>query len=75
MERLQQVAKIPNGDAFKKLVEVSGLRPEELTLTLYNQHHAGSIWYMFIGVGIVTAICLALYSKWMERRKAALEAG
>lgn len=71
---VEQIGKIPNGDAFKKLVEVSGQRPEDLTLALFNQHHAGSIWYMFIAVGIVTAICLALYSSWIERRKAALVA-
>lgn len=68
----EMLSKIPNGDAFKKLVEVSGINPEQLTQTLFTAHSAGRIWYLFIGVGIITAICLSMYSRWIERRKAAL---
>ncbi|MBT9584783.1 MFS transporter [bacterium] len=66
----EAIRQIPNGDAFKKLVEVTGQSPEKLTNLLFTTHGAGRIWYMFVAVGVVTATCLYLYSVWIERRKA-----
>jgi POT family proton-dependent oligopeptide transporter len=57
---------LPVGEAFKKLVEVTGKTPEVLTRTLYETHHVGSTWYFFACIGVVAAGLIWAYGRWIR---------
>ena len=56
---------IPQGEAFGKLVEVSGLEPWTVTEQLYNAHAVGTVWYIMTVVGILSAGGIWLYGRWI----------
>ena len=58
---------LPIGEAFKKLVAVTGDNPEHLTQLLYNSHHVGMTWNIFAAVGVASAIMIWLYGRWVQR--------
>jgi POT family proton-dependent oligopeptide transporter len=65
---------LPIGDAFKKLVEFTGQSPETLMQQLYQSHHVGLTWYIFADIGIVSAVMIYLYGRWilkLARKEAA----
>lgn len=62
-----QIAAVPNGEAFQKLVEVSGQSAEALTQQLYAANDIGAVWYLMAMVGIVSAFGLYVYGKWTYR--------
>jgi len=64
---------LPPGEAFHKLVAITGESPEALTRTLYQTHHVGSTWCFFALVGVVSAGLIWAYGKWV-RKLAATEA-
>jgi proton-dependent oligopeptide transporter, POT family len=64
---------LPIGEAFKKLVEVTGDSPEHLTRVLYQSHHVGLTWYVFAAIGVASAVMIYLYGQWilkLARREA-----
>src|SRR5260221_10099422 len=56
---------LPVGEAFKKLVEFTGQSPESLMQQLYQTHHVGLTWYIFAAIGIVSAVMIYLYGRWL----------
>lgn len=60
---------LPQGEAFHKLVEVSGTGKWEVTAGLYAQHGSsiGMVWYIMGGIGIASAIGIWLYGQWIQR--------
>ena len=65
---------LPIGEAFKKLVQVTGDTPEHLTQVLYQSHHVGLTWYVFAAIGVASAVMIYLYGQWilkLARREAA----
>ena len=58
-------AALPNGEAFKKLVEFTGESPEKLTQALYQAHHVGYTWYVFAAIGVASAGMIYLYGRWI----------
>jgi ABC-type nitrate/sulfonate/bicarbonate transport system substrate-binding protein len=58
---------LPIGEAFAKLVEVTGEAPTALTQQLYHSHTVGLTWYVFAGVGVVSAILIHLYGRWIAK--------
>jgi proton-dependent oligopeptide transporter, POT family len=65
---------LPIGEAFKKLVQVTGDSPEHLTQVLYQTHHVGLTWYVFAAIGVASAVMIYLYGQWilkLARREAA----
>ena len=56
---------LPIGEAFKKLVEFTGQRPEDLMQQLSQSHPIGLTWFIFGGVGVLSAILIYLYGLWM----------
>jgi dipeptide/tripeptide permease len=65
---------LPIGEAFKKLVEVTGETPAHLTQTLYQSHYVGLTWYVFAAIGVASAVMIYLYGQWilkLARRQAA----
>ena len=58
---------LPPGEAFKKLVEVTGQSPAELTRLLYSTHHVGTTWCFFACIGLVAAALIWAYGRWVRR--------
>ncbi|MCR5660843.1 MAG: MFS transporter [bacterium] len=65
------ISSIPQGEAFTKLVELSGQKAEVLTHMMYTQHNVASMWYIMAGVGFLTAFLILCYGAWLGRRNAA----
>ena len=63
------VAKIEIGEAFQRLVEVSGTSANELTAQLYAANNIGTAWYIMGSVGIVSAVGMYAYGLWIYRLK------
>ncbi len=65
----EQVAEkaLPIGEAFNKLVEVTGDSPAHLTQLLYRSHHVGLTWYVFAAIGVASAVMIYLYGRWILR--------
>jgi dipeptide/tripeptide permease len=59
------VDKIPQGEAFDWLVAMTGQSPQALTDVLYRTHNVTLVWYVMGTVGIVTAVGIYLYGKWI----------
>jgi MFS family permease len=58
-------AALPVGEAFNKLVQVTGQTPEQLTQTLYHSHHVGTTWLMFAAIGVASAVMIYFYGRWI----------
>jgi proton-dependent oligopeptide transporter, POT family len=58
---------LPIGEAFKKLVEFTGETPEKLTQTLYQSHYIGMTWYVFVGIGVASAVMIYFYGRWIAK--------
>ena len=56
---------IPQGEAFDWLVRMTGGDPIALTQTLYDSHNVGMVWYIMGGIGILSAIGIWIYGKWI----------
>lgn len=55
------------GEAFGRLVQVTGKTPEALTQALYQSHSVGMTWFVFAGVGVVSAFMIVLYGRWIRK--------
>jgi hypothetical protein len=65
---------VPIGEAFNKLVQVTGDSPAHLTQVLYQTHHVGLTWYVFAAIGVASAVMIYAYGRWIQklaRREAA----
>lgn len=58
---------LPVGEAFAKLVEVTGENPEALTRLLYETHNVGMTWYVFATIGIFAAGLIWGYGRWLRQ--------
>lgn len=57
---------IPQGEAFQHLVAHTGQDPFVLTKLLYDTHHVSMVWDIMAIVGIVSAIGIWLYGRWIR---------
>lgn len=62
----EQLADIPQGDAFTFLVEFSGQSAQQMTAILYQANDVGYVWYIAAVVAIFTVVGLFVYAKWMK---------
>jgi POT family proton-dependent oligopeptide transporter len=65
-----QVAAVPPGEAFPRLVEVLGMGTHEATALLLQHHDPGLLWIGMAAVGVVSAIGIAGYGAWVKRLQA-----
>jgi len=65
------VARIPEGEAFSKLVALSGQTREAVTHALYVTHDVGAIWYIMAVVGLFSAAGIYAYGRWIIGRASA----
>ncbi len=63
------LASVPQGKAFDKLVETLGQPAWDVTRVLYERHHASiaGVWYILGAVGIVSALGIWLYGRWVQK--------
>jgi POT family proton-dependent oligopeptide transporter len=59
------IAAIKEGEAFDKLVELSHLDKWEVTHQLYATHNVGMVWYIMAAIGVVSAMGIYLYGRWI----------
>jgi hypothetical protein len=57
---------LPPGEAFHKLVALTGETPEAVTRLLYQTHHVGSTWMFFASIGVISAGLIWAYGKWLR---------
>jgi ABC-type multidrug transport system permease subunit len=57
---------LPVGEAFNKLVQVTGQTPDQLTQMLYQQHHVGMTWMIFAAIGLASAVMIFFYGRWLR---------
>jgi POT family proton-dependent oligopeptide transporter len=57
---------LKEGEAFDKLVELTHLDKWELTHQMYAAHNVGMVWYIMATVGLVTAVGIYLYGRWIS---------
>jgi MFS family permease len=60
---------IPIGEAFQRLVELSGQSAEIVTGNLYMANNVGIAWYIMGSVGIVAAAGMYVYGRWTYKLK------
>lgn len=60
---------VPIGEAFQKLIEVTGQTAEALTAQLYAANNVGKAWYIMAAVGLVSAAGMYVYGLWTYQLK------
>lgn len=63
----EQAAAVPNGEAFERLVALTGQAPQALTDQLYAANDIGMVFYVFALVGLMAALGLFLFGRWTYR--------
>jgi len=61
-----QVAAIKQGEAFTELMKFTGESREALTDLLYSTHSVGAVWIIMGAVGVITALGIYAYGKWIR---------
>jgi len=64
-----EVNAVPIGEAFDKLIEVTGQTADVLTAQLYAANNVGAAWYIMAAVGIVCAAGMYAYGRWTYQLK------
>jgi MFS family permease len=62
-----QIAAVPQGEAFTRLVEFSGENAQALTNQLYSMNNVGMAWYIIGVIGAVSAVGILVYGQWLFR--------
>lgn len=63
----ETIKAIPQGEAFQRLVDVTGLDKWVVTQQLYAAHSQtiSLVWYIMGAVGIVSAVGIYMYGRWV----------
>jgi len=61
------VQAVPIGEAFQKLVAVSGQSAQAMTDQLYAAYNIGAVWYLMGAVGLISGFGLYVYGRWTYR--------
>ena len=62
------IARLPEGEAFSKLVALTGETKDAVTHTLYVAHNVGAVWYVMAVVGVISAAGIYAYGRWIIGR-------
>ncbi len=65
-----QLTDIARTDAMNKLVEMTGKNHQEVTNILWGEYDPYTIWYRFAAIGLVSAVMMMFYSKWVQKKEA-----
>jgi POT family proton-dependent oligopeptide transporter len=66
----EDIGRIPEGEAFPKLVALSGQTKQAVTHALYASHNVGVIWYVMAIVGVLSAAGIYAYGRYIVGRGA-----
>lgn len=61
-----QLAAVKQGEAFGELVKFTGESREHLTQLMYSTHNVGVVWIIMGAIGVVTAMGIYAYGKWIR---------
>jgi MFS family permease len=61
------VAAIPQGEAFQRLVDALHMPPHDVTALLLQSHNPGIVWYIMGTIGLASAAGIAWYGQWVKR--------
>lgn len=64
-----EVDAVPIGEAFQKLIEVTGQSAESLTAQLYAANNVGKVWFIMAAVGLISAAGMYVYGRWTYQLK------
>lgn len=64
---VSRIDSIPMGEAFSQLVAFTGKTPEALTQILYDSHNVGVVWYIMGGIGLISALGIYAYGRWLSQ--------
>ncbi len=66
---LADVNAVPIGEAFQKLIEITGQSADALTAQLYIANNVGGAWFIMAAVGLVSAAGMYVYGRWTYQLK------
>jgi hypothetical protein len=58
-------------DYFASASEKLGMTENEMTQFIWDSYQPNKIWYVIVGIGVVTIIALSIYDKFVIRPKEA----
>lgn len=64
------VTDVPRPEAMARLQELTGLDPVKATTLLWDAYDPYKLWYQFAAVGILSAVGMVFYSRWIRRYEA-----
>ena len=64
------VTGIERPEAMNKLVELTGMSAQEATDLLWAAYDPYQLWYQFAAIGIISALGMLLYARWVRRYEA-----
>jgi len=64
-----EVDAVPIGEAFQKLIEITGHTADVLTAQLYAANNVGKAWFIMAAVGLVSAAGMYAYGRWTYQLK------
>jgi len=64
-----EVDAVPIGEAFQRLIEVSGQSAESITAQLYAANNIGKVWFIMGSVGLISAAGMYVYGRWTYHLK------
>jgi proton-dependent oligopeptide transporter, POT family len=64
-----EVDAVPIGEAFQRLIEVSGQSAESITAQLYAANNIGKVWFIMGSVGLISAAGMYVYGRWTYQLK------
>jgi len=67
----QELANIPQGEAFQYLVNMLGEPAQVVTQMLYSMHNVAMAWYIIGAIGSISAVGILLYGRWLYRMETA----
>jgi len=70
MAKNLEITGIGRTEAMSKLVELTGMTHQEATDMLWAAYKPYELWYQFAAVGVVSALLMLLYSRWVKKYEA-----
>ncbi|HWR83260.1 MAG TPA: MFS transporter [Candidatus Deferrimicrobium sp.] len=62
-----RITDVPRTEAMQKLAEMTGLNAIDATNLLWSVYHPYRLWYQFALIGLVSAVGMLLYARWVRR--------
>lgn len=65
------ITDIARTDAFDKLKEITGMNAVDATNMLWDAYDPYKLWFRFAAVGVVSAIAMVFYARWVKQHATA----